>query len=460
MDIILTLKEGKLKDKVLLIDSKKKLKSFLNKNELAFANEALKSSRIVDLSSPEGKRFVVLLYLKEPEKNRRYGAIVCDKIQNASIVDLSSKATIALEFLEGLLLNDYQFFKYKLKKMAVHKKAHLISSTITKSQIDELRIVNKAVFTARDWVNEPVNKLTTKQFTQDVKAFNDLGVTVDVFNKSKLKALNMGGILGVNQGSNEGPALIKCEWKPKNVKNKKPIVLVGKGVLFDTGGINIKTGGFMAGMKADMGGAAAVLGVLKAVASCKLPIHVITLVPVTENRINGNELVPGDIITMHNGKTVEVLNTDAEGRLILADALSFAEKFNPCLVIDVATLTGSAFKVTGHHGAVLMGTDVKSMRSLKLEGEKTYERLIELPMWEEFEETLKSDLADITNLGSSEGQAVCAGLFLKNFTNYPWTHLDIAGSAFRDNQQAYIPKGGTGFGVRLLYHFLKNNFAN
>jgi leucyl aminopeptidase len=357
-------------------------------------------------------------------------------------------------------LKDYQFSKYKSKNVRIQKKVRLISSKIKKSQIDELLIVIEAVFTARNWVNEPVNKLTTKQFIKDVNVFKNLNINVEVFNESKLKTLNMGGVLGVNQGSNEEPAVIKCEWKPKNAKNKRPVVLVGKGVLFDTGGINIKTGGFMAGMKADMGGAASVLGTLKAVANSKLPIHLITLTPVTENRINGNELVPGDIITMYNGKTVEILNTDAEGRLILADALSFAEKFDPSLVLDVATLTGSAFRVTGHHGAIMMGTDDRMIKKIRLEGDRSYERLIELPMWEEFEETLKSDVADMTNLGSSEGQAVCAGLFLKNFINYPWIHLDIAGSAFRNNQQAYLPKGGTGFGVRLLYNFLKNNFAN
>ena len=459
MDIIISKKEGKYKDKVLLIDSKKKLKDILNKTELAIANQIFKNSGIADLSSPKGKRLIVLLDSKNSEKNRKYGASICSKIENASIVDLSSKDSISLQFLEGLLLKDYQFFKYKSKKNNIQKKVQLITSQIKKSQINELRIINEAVFESRDWVNEPVNKLTTKQFIKNIKEFKVLGVDVEVLNKSKLQTLNMGGIIGVNQGSNEDPALIKMEWKPKNAKNKNPVVLVGKGVLFDTGGINIKTGDFMTSMKADMGGAAAVLGALKAIVSCELPIHIIVLTPVTENRINGNELVPGDVIKMHNGKTVEVLNTDAEGRLILADALSFAEKFNPSLVIDVATLTGSAYRITGHHGAIVMGTDTKNIKSLKLEGELNYERLVELPMWEEFDDELKSDVADINNLGSTEGQAVCAGFFLKKFVNYPWIHLDIAGSAFRSNNNAYIPKGGTGFGVRLLYHFLKNNFA-
>jgi leucyl aminopeptidase len=239
----------------------------------------------------------------------------------------------------------------------------------------------------------------------------------------------------------------------KKSKNQKPIVLIGKGVLFDTGGINIKTGDFMTDMKADMGGASAVLGTLKTIASQDLPIHVIVLTPITENRINGKELVPGDIIKMLSGKTVEVLNTDAEGRLILADSLTFAKGLNPLLVIDTATLTGSAYRITGNHGAVIMGTDEKNIKALKKAGEEVYERLVELPMWEEFEETLASNVADITNLGSSEGQAVCAGFFLKKFIDYPWIHIDIAGPAFRNKEHFYIPKGGTGFGVRLLYQF-------
>ena len=161
---------------------------------------------------------------------------------------------------------------------------------------------------------------------------------------------------------------------------------------------------------------------------------------------------------MHSGKTVEVLNTDAEGRLVLADALSFAKKFNPELVIDVATLTGSAFRLTGHNGAVVMGTSDKNIHQLKKSSETTFERIIELPMWEEFEDTLKSNIADLNNLGSGEGQAVCAGFFLKNFVDYPWIHLDIAGPAFIPSDKDYHKKGGTGFGVRLLYQFLKDKF--
>lgn len=460
MDIIIGKKEKKDKDIILVTTSVKEVKKLLTKPELELVTKTIKEDGFTNLSSPEGKKFLVLIDKKNQEKNRAIGAEIVSKIENASLVDLSQNKSSTIAFIEGMLLKDYFFEKYKSKKEAKQITLRVNSETIHKSDIDELQLVTKAVFKTRDWVNEPVNQLNTKAFVKDLKGFVKSGVSVEVYNKSKLKALNMGGVLGVNKGSNEEPALVKCEWKPKNPKNTKPIVLVGKGVLFDTGGINIKTGNFMTDMKADMGGAATVLGTLKAVVDMKLPIHIISLTPITENRINGDELVPGDVITMHNGKTVEVLNTDAEGRLILADALSFAKKFNPELVIDAATLTGSAFRITGHNGGVIMGTDSKNISLLKKKGDEIYERLVELPMWEEFDETLKSGIADLNNLGTSEGQAVCAGFFLKNFVDYPWIHLDIAGPAFRSGSKDYLPKGGTGFGVRLLYQFLKNNFAN
>ena len=371
---------------------------------------------------------------------------------------LDVSKTKAIAFLEGVLLNNYSFLKYKTDCNLDFVSINVISTEIKSTDLAQLENVIESVNSARDWVNEPVNQLTTDNYLSQIKQLSKTGVEVDIFRKSKLESLNMGGILGVNKGSNEEPALAKLEWKPKGYHNDKPIVLIGKGILFDTGGINIKTGNFMTDMKADMGGSATVVATIKAIARNKLPLHVIVLTPITENRINGNELVPGDVITMHNGKTVEVLNTDAEGRLVLADALSFAKKFNPELVIDVATLTGSAFRLTGHNGAVVMGTSDKNIHQLKKSSATTFERIIELPMWEEFEDTLKSNVADLNNLGSGEGQAVCAGFFLKNFVDYPWIHLDIAGPAFIPSDKDYHKKGGTGFGVRLLYQFLKDKF--
>tara|TARA_B100001540_G_C15768301_1_gene625049 strand:- start:230 stop:1615 length:1386 start_codon:yes stop_codon:yes gene_type:complete len=446
---------------ILIFDSKKTLKSKLTAEEYKIVINQIEKDTFVDVSFPGEQKLIGFLDLKNQEYNRRLGAEIENEIKNKTVIfDFSSNPDGIYSFLEGTMLNGYLFDKYKSKVRSSSKKGALISSNITEENLVELNTIVEGVFKARNWVNEPVNKLNTSQFIKEIKSFKKIGVSVDVFRKSKLEALSMGGILGVNKGSCDDAALVKVEWKPKKPRNRKPIVLVGKGVLFDTGGINIKTGGSMEEMKADMGGASIVLAVLKVIAKQELPIHVIVLTPITENRINGKELVPGDVIKMHNGKTVEVLNTDAEGRLIMADALTFAKKYNPCLVVDAATLTGSAFRITANHGAVIMGTDQKNLKALKKAGEKVYERLIELPMWEEFEDTLKSNIADINNLGSTEGQAVCAGFFLKNFIDYPWLHIDIAGPAFRGSKLHYLPKGGTGFGVRLLYQFFKDNFVN
>lgn len=460
MDVSISKKEPSKGDKILLITEKKGLKNILDADELKLANKELKEEDFVNLSTPKYSKLLFLLKEKNLEQNRKLGAKAVKFIDNAFLLDYTNSVEVVKSFLEGVMLKDYHFEKYKSKKEEKQKKLSIYSKVFKTANISELELITQAVFQTRNWVNEPVNQLDTTKFVNDIKSLKRIGVSVEVLKKSKLKSLNMGGILGVNQGSNEEPALVKSEWKPKHAKNKKPIVLVGKGVLFDTGGINIKTGNFMTDMKSDMGGAATVLGALIAVAKMNLPIHLIVLTPITENRINGNELVPGDVITMHNGKTVEVLNTDAEGRLILADALSFATKLNPELVIDAATLTGSAFRITGHNGGVIMGTSQKNIKSFKKIGDEIFERLVELPMWEEFDDTLKSDVADLNNLGTGEGQAVCAGFFLKNFVDYPWIHLDIAGPAYRGSSSTYLPKGGTGFGVRLLYQFLKDNFVN
>lgn len=229
----------------------------------------------------------------------------------------------------------------------------------------------------------------------------------------------------------------------------------------DTGGINLKPGSSMQDMKCDMSGAAAVIGAIYAIAKTKLPVHVIGLIPATDNRIDAGAQVPGDIITMHNGTTVEVLNTDAEGRLILADALSFAKKYNPELVIDIATLTGSAHAAIGSYGMVGMGKNYKNyMEELKISGEKEAERIVEFPLWDDYNKLVESDMADLKNIGGANAGAITAGIFLSHFTNYPWIHLDIAGPAYLDTRNSYRGKGGTGWGVRILFRFLKDNCKN
>lgn len=211
----------------------------------------------------------------------------------------------------------------------------------------------------------------------------------------------------------------------------------------------------MPGMKMDMCGAAAVIGAMYAIATNKLPVYCIGLIPSTDNRINSDALVPDDVITMHDGTTIEVLNTDAEGRLILGDALSYAKKYNPALVIDLATLTGAAAAITGSLGSALMGTDTTYREQLIAGGDLTYERLWEIPYWKEYADMLKSDVADMKNIGGAIGGSATAGKFLEHFTDYPWLHIDIAGPAILKDDEAYKQKGASGVGVRLLYSFIK-----
>jgi leucyl aminopeptidase len=214
-------------------------------------------------------------------------------------------------------------------------------------------------------------------------------------------------------------------------------------------------------MKCDMGGAAVVAGIVYAVAKAKLPIHLIALIPATDNRPGENAYVPGDVVVMHSGSTVEVLNTDAEGRMILADALHYAKQYNPELVMDFATLTGAAAAAVGPIAAAIMGTASNEIKQkIQDAGQKTYERFVEFPLWDEYFDLVKSDIADLKNIGGPNSGAITAGIFLKHFTDYPWLHLDIAGVAFNHANDAYKPKGGTGTGIRIIVDFLKNAYGN
>jgi leucyl aminopeptidase len=282
------------------------------------------------------------------------------------------------------------------------------------------------------------------------------GVKIEIMNKKKIETLKMGGILAVNKASNEPPVFVVMEWNPSGAVNKKPYVFVGKGIVYDSGGMNLKPGDTMTNMKDDMSGAAAVASAIYAISMAKLPVHVVGLIPVTDNKIGPDAIFPGDIIKMHNGMTVEVLNTDAEGRLILADALSYASRYKPELVIDLSTLTGSAVRAIGKYGIVAMQMKARhEMELLGNSGWQVWERIVEFPSWEEYAELIKSDIADLKNLGPAEAGAITAGKFLEKFTDYPFIHLDIAGPAFLEKRDSYRGQGGTGVGVRLLYDFIK-----
>lgn len=420
---------------------------------------------------------IVVVQLIEPNKQKHvqlesvrksavgvHGLLTEMKFQVIHVVDVDDKPELALSFAEGLALSNYQFIKYKKDREKEKHSLHTVfvyGKKVGAKQVEDLNVLVEATCIARDLVNEPPNVLTATQLSKEFQKMGKAaGFQVEVFNKSKITSLKMGGLLAVNMGSQLPPTFSIMEYKPKNAKNKQPVILVGKGVVYDTGGLSLKpTPNSMDSMKSDMAGAAAVGAVLYAIAKAKLPVYVIGIVPATDNRPGENAYVPGDVITMYNGMTVEMLNADAEGRMILADALSYAKKYDPKLVIDLATLTGAAVVAIGQSGIVAMGTaDERTKDKLKQSGNQTFERLAEMPFWDDYDEMIKSDIADMKNIGGPYAGSITAGKFLARYIDYPWMHLDIAGPSFLSGRDGYRIKGGTGVGVRLLFDYFKNNF--
>lgn len=401
------------------------------------------------------------------EELRKHGAIVSEDINNHKgselyIYNQTKNSNFSLAAAEGMSLANYQFLKHKpsAKKLKNLLQTIIISNSKLKQvQVDELNTICIATKYARDLVNEPVNKLNATQLSDAFKKMGkEAGFKVEVLNKKRITDLKMGGLLAVNAGSVDEPTFSILEYKPKYAKNKKPFVLVGKGVVYDTGGLSLKpTPASMDIMKCDMAGGAAVGCAIYAIAKAKLNVHVIALVPATDNRPGFNAFAPGDIITMMNGSTVEMLNSDAEGRMILADALHYAKKFKPELVIDIATLTGAAMSAIGNFGMVGMGNvNTHFKNKLHNSGINVHERIAEFPFWDDYNELMKSDIADQKNIGGALGGAITAGKFLEKFTDYPYYHLDIAGPAFLSTKDSYRSKGGTGYGVRFFFDFFKN----
>jgi leucyl aminopeptidase len=388
------------------------------------------------------------------------GLFIDHKIENVCIINSGRLPTETLAFAEGLVLGNYQFLKYRKdreEKESTLKTIEIVNPDISEKEISELNILCKAVYTCRSLINEPLSTLNAEKLAQHFEIMaQEAGIKIEVLNKQKIEALKMGGLLAVNFGSIDPPTFSILEYKPEGATNDKPIVFVGKGVVYDTGGLSLKPTSSMDTMKCDMSGAAAVASAIYAIALTKLPVYVVALVPATDNRPDGNAYVPGDIITMMDGTTVEVLNTDAEGRLILADALTYAKKYDPLLVIDIATLTGAAEAALGRIGIAGMHNKAENyFPQLVKSSFSVCERIAEFPFWDDYEELLKSEIADLKNIGGKFAGAITAGKFLQHFTDYPWIHLDIAGPAFIDKRDSYRTIGGTGVGVRLLFDFVK-----
>ncbi len=472
MEFKIQIKQTK-QDHIYIVDDEKKLSSLavLTKEELAF----IKTSFAVEqtIVSINKLSYFIFIYLFKNKKTdaqthdacRKAGAElsgICNKykLTEITIANLSANTHAAVLVAEGMALANYQFLKYRTEAKKITNTLKLIYFTKTSATVKEvaqLNIVIDAIYRARTLVNEPLNYLSAEQLSKEIVLLGkDAGFKVTVFNKARIQKEKMGGLLAVNLGSIQPPTFSIMEYLPKKALNKKPIVLVGKGVVYDTGGLSLKpTANSMDRMKSDMSGAALVSCAMYAIAKLQLPLHIIALVPATDNRPGQEAYVPGDVITMLSGKTVEVLNTDAEGRMLLADALQWAKRYKPELVMDFATLTGAASAAVGEDGIVCMGTaDDQVKKAFRESGFRQYERLVEYPLWDEYGDQIKSDIADIKNVGGPSGGAITAGKFLEHFIDYPWMHFDIAGVSFATAKKGYIPVGGTAYGMRMLLDFL------
>lgn len=371
----------------------------------------------------------------------------------AEIAECPKSAVKALA--EGAGDGDYVYEVFKSNKRAELDLEIQFNQSDAQEALHQAQAYLLGNHYTRDLVNCPPNVCTPKYLGEqalDLAKQYDT-ISVEVLDKNAITQLGMGGVLAVGQGSVNEPRFIVFKYQPKNAKNTQPIVLVGKGVTFDTGGISIKPAQSMDEMKGDMGGAGAVFGALKALAEEQLPVFVVGIVASVENMPDGNAFRPGDIITSLSGKTIEVLNTDAEGRLILMDALTYAERFNPQAVIEMSTLTGAIVIALGSHRAGLMGNNEALQEALFQAGQRAGDWVWKLPLDNEYKEMMKSPFADVANIsGSREAGSLTAGAFLSHFTeNYPWAHLDIAGVSFKSGN----PKGGTGRPVGLLLEYFR-----
>ena len=360
---------------------------------------------------------------------------------------------------EGLVLGSYQFLDYKTKD---DENFELDSASVIGCDSDEISKgteIGKAVCFSRDLSNHPGNVTTPTRLADATREISDqAGMELTIFDRKEFTEMGMGGLAGVAQGTDEPPKFIILEYYGAD-KDERPKVLVGKGLTFDAGGISIKPASKMDEMKYDMCGSATVLGVFKAIAALRPKINVVGIVPSTENLVGAKAYKPGDILTAYNGKTIEVLNTDAEGRLILADGLSYASKhYEPEFILDFATLTGAVLVALGHIATGIMGTDGDLISRVKRSSENVGERVWEFPLWPEYCKQIRSDIADVKNIGAPrQAGTIAGGAFLKEFVgeNIPWVHFDIAGTAWGVKPDPCNPKGSaTGVAIRLVLDLL------
>lgn len=374
-----------------------------------------------------------------------------------------SPVEVAQAMTEGAILGSYQFNDYRSDNSSGRDVTGMTLLVPQQNQVRSLsegvrrgKATAEATWLVRDLCNHPSNVVTPTRVANEAKIIaKQEGLSLKILEQKEMELLGMGALLGVARGSQEPPKFIILEYNGSKKKDERPVVLVGKTITFDTGGISLKPAENMEHMKADMTGGAEVLASIRAAARLKLPLRLISILPVAENMPGGRAMKPGDIVRTLSGKTVEVQNTDAEGRLILADALAYAQRYKPAVLIDIATLTGACVVALGQFAIGLFGTDKKLKGQIEKAGLASGERVWEMPLWDEYFEQLRSDVADMRNIGGRGGGMITAALFLSKFAgDGPWAHIDIASTDWSERERAYVPKGPTGIGTRLLLQFL------
>ncbi len=368
----------------------------------------------------------------------------------------------------GVRLRHYKFDKYytteKNIKISSVLQVNIMTDDIStaKSQLDEFEKIADGVIMARDLVSEPGNILYPESYAEQIKEMTSLGLEVEVLHEDAMEELGMEAILGVGQGSSSETLMVIMKWNGSNKKTTQPVAFVGKGVTFDTGGISLKPGAGMEDMKFDMGGSAAVVGAMKALAGRNAKVNVIGIVGLVENMPSGTAQRPGDVVNSMSGQTIEVINTDAEGRLVLADCLWYCQdKYKPKLIIDLATLTGAMLVALGQDYAGIFSNNDKLCKQLSVAGDAVDEPVWRLPIGDGYDKLINSDIADMKNIGGRYAGSITAAQFLQRFVNKtPWVHIDIAGTAWKQKASDLAAKGATGYGVRLLDRFIKDNYED
>lgn len=447
-------------------------KGKLNDTLLLYARRQLNARRVLLLGLGPAAEFTL-------ERARQVAATAARKARElgvkrmATVVNGASTAGLdvqaaAQSLAEGFYLGLYQFspHKSKLEPDAGRQIDEVIVVEIDAQKVPAIeagvkagRAIAEAVTAARDLVNHPSNFMTPTDLAEHArKIVEGRPLSLQVLEADDMRALGMGSLLGVAQGSDTPPKFVVLEYKPAEAADKPPLVFVGKGITFDTGGISIKPAEHMEEMKGDMAGAAAVFGALQAIADLGLPQYVIGITPLVENMPSGKAYKPGDVLKASNGKTIEVISTDAEGRLVLADALVYAGRYKPAAVVDLATLTGACVIALGEDVAAgMFGTDEALKQKLMAASESSAERLWPMPLFDDYKERIKSDTADMKNSGGRYGGVGTSAIFLREFAEgYPWAHLDVAPMTLSERDRPYMPKGATGFGVRLLVQLARD----